>query len=69
MGGQTLSDRPVLLIEGLPIKGREMCCRAAWCRCFFSHARETDCVAIVKTPHDRIFVIPGLTRGSTGSPP
>jgi hypothetical protein len=28
----------------------------------------TDCVAIVITLHIHHFVIPGLTRGSTGSP-
>jgi hypothetical protein len=27
-----------------------------------------DCAAIVKTLHVCVFVIPGLTRGSTGSP-
>jgi hypothetical protein len=33
------------------------------------HSGETDCVEIDRGSHIAVFVIPGLTRGSTGSPP
>jgi hypothetical protein len=28
----------------------------------YCHPGETDCVAIARTPHIAVFVIPGLTR-------
>ena len=36
---------------------------------FSCHSREGGCGAIANPANIRIFVIPGLTRGSTGSPP
>jgi hypothetical protein len=35
----------------------------------FWHSHGTGSVTIVKAPYYRVSVIPGLTRGSTGSPP